>query len=386
MSRLTRTPARLALAVAGLLATLGPAAAQFDDVSGKLMKKHLPYRKHQALGEKVVGVLVYDAQPVLSQEGRSGPTDQLCFAQDGMSYRWVYVVAQGNAMIQNLQVPIGKDANGGKMIFDRLNMASPKTVAPHGIMTKYTLVEVEVNNGAGSPPEDSFVATKFRVLEGTKEFPLKVSQVLDQLKQNYTQYVKQQEQNIEAEMVKSQQAALKDQKPTGPRAKTDLIYLTWMTADNTLEVRFLSKLADGQYQFIQGGVNPPPFPLPPPPLKDPKQPPPPGAAPAQPPVPAAVPQAVPAPVPQAAPAPVPLQAAPNAPFPPPPPQFQVKIGTTFGVEYGRIYTVSKEGKITNTQNLEVTPFMNVLPPPPGVGGPFGGVQPPRPLPLPPVKK
>jgi hypothetical protein len=358
------------LACGAVAIAAGPAAAQFEEAAQKLLKKHLPYRQYQATDPKLIGVLVGDPQPILSLEGRSGPIDELCFSYDGLSYRWTYVPTDDpNPMINNLSVPIGKDKNGGTMIFPKLHMASLKSLQPYGIKTPYCLVEMEVNTGAGSPENDSFAGTSFKILEGTKDYPLQVTKVINDLKKGYAGYVQEQQQKIDDALAKAQKSALKDQKPSGPREKADLMYVTWMTKDNTLQVRFLSRLQDGKYEFVQGGGGKKPFPLPVP--IDPKLPPPPakpGAAAAQP---AAVQPAI-------APA--------NPAFlpPPPPPFFKIKVGNTFGVVYGRIYTVNKEGKITNTQNLEIETFTHTIAPPAGIGGgPVGGL----PLqPLPPVKK
>src|SRR5262245_53264361 len=71
----------------------------------------IPARKHQPLKGTAIGVLVYDGQPVLSTEGRSGPADQLCFGADGCSYRWVYVPTLDQAQIKNLRVPVGEKEN-----------------------------------------------------------------------------------------------------------------------------------------------------------------------------------------------------------------------------------------------------------------------------------
>lgn len=359
------------LACIALLLTYSPAPAQIMDDAGKMLEKHLPYRQYAPTGPKLVGVLVYDPQPILSLEGRSGPADELCFSYNGLSYRWVYVPTDAaNPMITNLQVPVGQDKNGGQMIFPKLNMASPTTVAPHGIMTKYTLVEIEINNGAGSPANDSFVATKFKSLQGGKEFPLNVDNVVAQLKNDYAKYQKDQNQQIEAALEKAGKVALKDKKVTGPRAKSDLMYITWMNQDNTLQVRFLTKITDGHFYEVQiNGGGPGPFPLP---VPDKKLPPPPapngGAAPAQ------AGAAQPALPPKA-----------NFPPPPPPPFKQTfKVGTSFGVVYGQIYTVNKEGKVTKTENIAIDSFTHVIPVPPGaVGGPGGGL-PPQPLPPQPV--
>jgi hypothetical protein len=362
MLPLMRVWSKLFLIVAGLLLAAAPVAAQLDNAVPLKLKKHLPHRQYRVLGEKAVGVLVHDAKPVLDIEGRFGPKDQLCFSHDGLSYRWVYVPTDNpNPMISNLQVPIGKDQDGGKMVFDRLNVASPKSVQPLGVTTLYTLVEVEVNNGAGSPPGDSFAATKFRVLEGSKEYPLKVGLVLEQLKKDYANYVKEQQQQLEAEMAKAQEVALKDKKPTGPRSTSQLMYVTWITADSTLQVRFLSKINDGHFYYVEGKNPVGPNPLPIPPNKKNKLPPGPIPGPDAPPPPPAPPGGA-------------LVAFP--PPPPPRPPIPVKVGTRFGVEFGRIYTVSKEGKITQTQNLECQAFSQEISPPPGFGIPA------KPLPLP----
>jgi hypothetical protein len=128
----------------------------------------IPHRKHEPLKGTAVGILLYDAQPVLHSEGRSGPADQLCFSTGGNSYRWVYVPATEKPRITNLRVPVGDKENAQFVVFPALDMASPRNVAPWGITSHYTLVEVEVNNGLGSPKNDSFVATKMKSL-GVKD-------------------------------------------------------------------------------------------------------------------------------------------------------------------------------------------------------------------------
>src|SRR5262249_16254860 len=134
MFHCTRIFLRTMLACAAVVVAAGPAAAQFEEAAQKLLKKHLPYRQYQATGPKLVGVLVGDPQAILSIEGRSGPIDELCFSYDGLSYRWTYVPTDDpNPMISNLTVPVGKDKNGGTMVFPKLHMANPKSLLPYGI-------------------------------------------------------------------------------------------------------------------------------------------------------------------------------------------------------------------------------------------------------------
>ena len=49
--------------------------------------------------------------------------------------------------------------------------------------------EVTVNDGLGSPPEDSFVATDIKVLDGTPDYPLKVAEVIAAMKKRHAEYL-----------------------------------------------------------------------------------------------------------------------------------------------------------------------------------------------------
>jgi hypothetical protein len=335
-------PRKALLAAAVLLVPLTtlladpPAPQTITDRAG-----FLPRQKHQALKGKAIGVLVYDAQPVLSTEGRSGPADQLCFGCNGASYRWVYVPVVGNAQISNLKVPVGDKPNAQWQVYPSLDIARPKNVTPWGVTAPYSLVEVEVNNGLGSPVNDSFVATKIKVLDGTKEYPLRTTEVLKQLKDRYAAYKKEQAKAIEAALSEAQQKALKERKPTGPREQEDLMFVTWLPDQERLRVRFRTKVSDGAYSFVGGGVGPVdrPNPLPPGKVKG-IQPPPP---------------------------------------PPPPREFKVKVGTTYGVEFGVAYEVGKDGTLVGTAVLPFASFQQELQPPPRIG-------PRDPFPLPPPPK
>ncbi len=308
--------------------------------------KIIPYRKQIALKGKAIGILVNDAHPVLSAEGRFGPSDQLVFSTAGCSYHWIYLPTAGNAEITNLQVPVGE--NGLKQIYPALNLARLKYVKAFNVEADYTLVEVEVNNGQGSPKNDSFVATQIRVLEGTKDYPLVVAKVVGEMKQKFAAYKKEQAKAVEAEMEKAaKQALTADEKVTGPREGHELMYVTWMPDTERLQVRFAVKVTDGSYKVIKmkgpggGPIDRDPIPLPPPEKGvEKKLPPPPPNAPQN--------------VAQPAPQPGPGGPAKLPPPPPPPPRdFEMKTGTSFTVEYGVIYEIDKQGKLVNT---EVVPF------------------------------
>lgn len=290
----------------------------------------LPKQKHEKLPGKVIGLLVADAQPVLSAEGRSGPPDSMCFARGLHSYRWVYVPTQDRPLITNLAVRVG-DGNRVQT-FPALNMANPKSVTPWGITQPYALVEVEVNSGLGSPADMSFVGTGFKALDGTKEYPLKVTDVVTQMRKRYADWQKDNAQAMAKALAEAQTEALKDKKPTGPREQSDLLYLTWLPESERVRAQFVTKISDGAYTEVQGG--PRLDPLPPGKIKR-----------------------------RAARA----EARVARPFP-----LKVKTGTTFGIEFGMAYEVDKQGKLVRIEQLPIQSFTQVLQPPPGV----------RPVPLP----
>ncbi|HMF19688.1 MAG TPA: hypothetical protein VKE98_20955 [Gemmataceae bacterium] len=325
--------AGIGLVILGASIGLADGPAEVKDRKG-----FIPYRNHQVLKGTAIGILLTDGQPVLGNEGRSGPSDQLVFATGGGSYRWVYVPT-GNGTIRNLQVPVGDQGNS--QTFPSLDMANPKSVAQWGIKQPYSLVEVQVNNGQGSPAGDSFVATNMKVLDGTKDYPINTTEVVQALKKRYAEYVKEKGKMIDAAMTEAAVKYLKGRKATGPREQSELMFLTWLPESKTLQAHFRTKVSDGAYTWVEGGGIRP-FPLPPR-KKDPNN---------------------------------PFLSA----FPPAPPRFKIKTGTTFGVEFGMGYDVPLAGglKAVQTQVLPFQSFVQELPPAPRVA-PGGKVpMPPSP--------
>ena len=332
------------LLIAGYLPTIGFAQDVVKD-----RKAYFPSRKHVAVGPAAIGVLLTDGQPVLSTEGRSGPPDQLVFSANGNSYRWVYVpTVAPNPQITNLQVPVG---NAGQIaVYPALNLANPPSVGIWGITQPYVLVEVEVNGGRGSPDNDSFVATNMRVIENSKDYPLKVADAVKLVKSQYGDFLTKQKGIIDQTMKDLAKSSLNGKEPTGPREQVDLMYLTWLADSATLRVHFRTTISDGAYVMVEGGAdfkrNPPALPLPP--MKNKFK----------------------------------AKGQVDAEFglaiaKQPPPRFErFKTGTTFGIEFGRAYVVNKKGEVVRTEDLPIGPFTIQLAAPPGVGGP---------RPLPPVE-
>ena len=79
-------------------------------------------------------------------------------------------------------------------------MANARTIAPWNIKVPYALVEVEVNDGQASPADtEGFVATKMTRLDGTKEYPLNVADIMNELPKKYAAWKKEQQNNVKAD-------------------------------------------------------------------------------------------------------------------------------------------------------------------------------------------
>jgi hypothetical protein len=274
----------------------------------------IPKRKYEPLKGTAVGVLVSDPQAILTLEGRSGPADSYCFSADGASYRWVYLTTLERPQITNLQVPVGD--KGEKRTYPALNMANARGLAPAGVKASYALVRVQVNSGEGGPPGDSFVATEIRPLDGNREYPLRVAEVIADLRKRYAAHLSEQDKALNEAMDAAQKKALQDRKATGPREKHDVMYVTWMNEGERLRVHFRTRVTDGEYKYSDGGVRRGPI----------------------------------------------LQKDGVRPLPVQMPRY--RYGTTFGVELGAAYDVSKRGEVVRTAVLPVEGFQHTLPPPP----------------------
>ncbi|WP_439621932.1 hypothetical protein [Gemmata sp.] len=317
--------------VAASAAAAAPAPADLPpDEAVSERAAFLPTGRHQPLPGTAVGVLASDVAAAVAMDGRSGPPDALGFGRDGMSYRWVYLPAHGNPLITNLTLPVGVKGDK-KAVFPALNMANPKTAKAAGVGTAYALVEVEVNDGAGSPPSEGFVATKVKVLDGTKEYPLDVAAAVERLKKTHREYADAQREAVDAGMEAARKKALGDGKPTGPQETAEVMVVTWVAETERLRVTFRTTVTDGAYQFGNGTE-----------VRDPPA--------------------------------LPVLPAPGGAVPVPPARVEgARFGTSYGVEFGRAYEVSRSGELVRTRTLAVEGFKRVLLPPPAA---------PRPVPLP----
>jgi hypothetical protein len=353
-------------ALAALTVTAAPAPPVVTTGTVKDRESFIPYRKYAPMPGKVVALLASDVLPKMMHEGRSSAAENMGLSFDGNSYRWIYVPVPANPQIGNLQMRIGEKGDRIQ-VFPSLSMGNLRTLAQWDIKVPYALVEVEVNGGAGAPADEAFVATKMTRLDGTKDFPINVADVVAEVRKRYATWQKEQKEKLDDALMEAQKKAIKDRKPTGPRETNELVYMTWLPEARKFRFNFRTTLTDGEYKFAGGGpFDRDPIPLPPPPLP-PGKPVPPGA------LPPALPPAAAAP--------------PRAAFPPPPPPFRprVRYGTSFGIEYGMSYEVTTSGKVDRILTLPAQSFVKELPIPPGIGPIRGPIDPLPPKPLP-IKK
>lgn len=333
-----------AFGVAAFGVVLAAPAPQIQEDKAPDRAGYIPKAKYQQVPSRVVGVLVSDVVKVMGNEGRSGPPDAMAFSSGGGSYRWAYVPAINGmpAIIQNLQVKIGAQGDQTR-IYPALNMANPTTVKElWGIKGPYALVEVEVNDKLGAPADESFVATKMTQIDGTRDYPIRATEAVEQGQKRYGQWRTMQQGAIDGGLLKAQKDALGDQAATGPRETNEMVHISWLPDVERLRVRFLTKITDGAYQLGGGAdLEARPVPLPVLPIKG-------GIR--------------------------------QRPQPAPPQRFEgFRSGTQFGIEFGVSYEFDKTGNLAKIQTLPIESFRNMLPPIPGAGGPGRFPLPPQPI-------
>lgn len=270
-------------------------------------KDFIPQNTYKPLPGKSVGVLA------LFKPGSTGASGRVVgayhFSSDGGSCRVMLLPTENKG--QGWNVPVG--ARGEIMRFENVEVAAPQLVVLHGIKDEYALVEVEVNGGLGSPANPVFVATKTRKLDGTKKFPIKVAEVVRTLESRYRDHVNENGRVIDIGMSKSAARYVGKRKENGFRRRQDLMYVTWLPESERLEVRFLTRISDSAELYP--GYNS---------SRRPTY----ATAMRGRPLPAATAMA----------------------------GYQPASGPQFGIEFGVVYVVSKEGKLERTLPLAVEPF------------------------------
>src|SRR5262249_31141333 len=149
-------------------------------------------------------------------------------------------------------VPVGPKGDK-KKLYPSLSMANPDTVKRWDITVPVALVEVEVNDGLGSPAGESFVATKMKRLDNTKAYPLKLPEVVQDLRKRHAQAVKDRQKKVDEALDAVQKRVLKGRKVTGPKRTDELFYITWKADTERVVVHFRTRITDGAFQYAEVG-------------------------------------------------------------------------------------------------------------------------------------
>jgi hypothetical protein len=258
----------------------------------------------------VVGVIVADINPLIAVEGRSGPPGAAGFAVGADGYRWFYLQSPEGAA-DTVKIGVGK-GGAEKKSFPGVHIARAADLERLKITGKYTLAEVEVNGGLGSPAgADSFVVSKLRMLDGTSEYPLHVAEKVRELEKQFDGYEKEQAGLIDRTMKELAEQKLHGRPPTGPQESSRQVRVTWLPEKELLRVEFRTRVTNGDYKYSKGmerSIGPRP----------------------------------------ASPQPRPTGS---------------RFGTMFGLELGVVYEVSKRGELEHTLPRESATFSRELPPP-----------------------
>src|SRR5262249_52538271 len=99
---------------------------------------------------------------------------------------------------------------------------------------------------------DTIVATRITLVEGTKEFPLRVNQTIAKLKQEVPERIRASAKEIEETLAKSQKDAIGDSAPNGNRQESDLVSVTWLPESKRLLITFRHIITNGLYSRGDG--------------------------------------------------------------------------------------------------------------------------------------
>jgi hypothetical protein len=212
---------------------------------------------------RAVGVVARGVAETMEAEGRTGPEDVLGFGYGEGSYRRFYVPCEGKPgePADTIVVSVGPEGLD-RRLFESVCLARSGLPSLSGDLTEFSLVEVEVNGGMGSPAVDTFVATEMNVVEGTEAYPLNVSEAVQSAKEQFHAYLDEHSEAFDARMKQLAEKALRSDRPTGPREKHEHVSVTWLPQPERLRLLLRVRIIDGKYSYAKGAKEKPPSPPP----------------------------------------------------------------------------------------------------------------------------
>lgn len=247
--------AALAMAVGPMSAAQpGPPEGRMGDVSKTgAVAGYLP------LPARAVGVVILDPGAVFAFERRLGPPGAAAFSRGAGRYRWFYVREGPDGKGERLNFGTGP-AGAERIAIGGLTLARADTLRGRGIDAPFALVSVEVNEGAGSGPEASFAATDLRVLDGTRDYPLRTAEVVARLEKDDRAGRDPLPAPARTELERARsdaQPLLRQSRTRGrfERSESSRTYVTWLPEPERLRVEIVTRIAEGEY-FTGKGTEP----------------------------------------------------------------------------------------------------------------------------------
>jgi len=160
-------------------------------------------------------LLPLDPGAVRPEDGR------LMLSASGGGYRWCYVT-----------LPTGK-----------VDLATVLNTDGFGVESRFSLVEVDVVERQGSPNGvPALVARSMKVVDNSKDFPLRPHKVVAEMRTKYEAWRKDQDKAVAEAMERSRKEAKGDANRTKPARTATIMHVQWMEETLKLQVRFLTRV------------------------------------------------------------------------------------------------------------------------------------------------
>lgn len=230
----------------------------------------LPRNKFPATPGRLIMALTADMatiQPLGQYDGRYNKLQEAerhfseaCLSANGATCRWIHVPVDADPSF-SLKVPVG--AKGELHTYPKLRAANLELLKRWDLKERYALVEVEVSEGQGTPAgAEALVVTGMKVLDGSKDFPIRLAEVVSALERKYEAALADREKEIVAGLEKAHAdvtANVRDEaiaKDTRRRGRAlQLVYVTWMEETKRVSVRFLTRIEGGVLVGAEGGTG-----------------------------------------------------------------------------------------------------------------------------------
>lgn len=198
---------------------------------------------------EMMGVPKWDSPP---------QTYRYAFSRGGTKYRPLDWHSDDPLKALTFREPVPtRNGRSATREFVGLCVADTDSARAKGVGPPFSLVEVEVNEGFGSP-SDSFAATEVKLIHKTAQYPLDPVKIMADAKIRLQKYKEANTQLVNSTMAELKSTALGDKQATGPRETRDHAIITWLPETERVRVEIQSVTTDGAYTDVPERVLMPP--------------------------------------------------------------------------------------------------------------------------------